>query len=314
MLLLLNLKSFIRLCNWLLFSLKSPTRDLNVLLEVLLILEILLILLLIIVLIILLIIINIFLHIVTRVVLVLVLKLLGRRRLIYVLSSEIFCVLINWLMLNVCLGLIKLFLLCLLTWKFTHWISLLLAYLALDLVFKVVGRLILILMSLSHVIVSLVVSVSKIILLLKVILLLTWMGSVIISKLCVVLLLRIIIKVLILLAGIISIAVWSVWTANHADIIGLKWLKLLIFCPIVWSCTIRYYNRLIHDILVIYLIIESFYILQIFNLASKKSQVIRKHFPIKFFTNILFLFIIFIFLFPSIVNIAIKKNKLMPVF
>lgn len=119
-LLLFNLKSFIRLCNWLLISLKSPIWVLNVLLEVLLTLEILLILLLIIVLIILLIIIIIFLHIVTRVVLVLVLKLLGRGRFIYLLSSIIVCILIDWLMLNVCLGLIKLFLLCLLTWKFTH--------------------------------------------------------------------------------------------------------------------------------------------------------------------------------------------------
>lgn len=260
-LLLFNLKSFIRLCNWLLISLKSPIWVLNVLLEVLLTLEILLILLLIIVLIILLIIIIIFLHIVTRVVLVLVLKLLGRGRFIYLLSSIIVCILIDWLMLNVCLGLIKLFLLCLLTWKFTHWISLLLACLALNLVIKVVGRLILIRMGLGHVTVSLVVSVSKIILLLEVILLLTWMGSVIISKLCVILLLRIIIKILILLAGIISVAVRSVWTADHAYIIGLKWLKLLIFCPIVWPGTIRHYNRLIHDILVIYLIIKSFYIL-----------------------------------------------------
>jgi len=58
---------------------------------------------------------------------------------------------------------------------------LLLARLVLKLVFKIIGRLVLVGMSLGHVALALVVSVAEIILLLKVILLFIRMGPVIIS-------------------------------------------------------------------------------------------------------------------------------------
>ena len=285
-------------------------------LEVLLVLKecILLILLLTNVLIILIIIIL-FLHYISRIVEVLVLKLLGRRRFVAVLSSEIVLVLIDRLLLNVCLRFNKLFLLCLLTWKFSQGESLLLARLVLKLVFKIVGRLVLVGMSLGHVALALVVSVAEIALLLKIILLFIRMGPVIISKLRIILLLGNVVIILILAIRIICVAVGSIWTSNHAYVIGLKWLEFFIFSSIALSSTVWYYNRLIHEhILVFYLIIKTFYVLQIINLTSKKSQVICKHFPIQLFTHILFFFIFFIFLLSSIINIAIKKNKLMPVF
>ena len=258
--------------NWLLlFHLKSFSWRFRDLLEILLVLEICILLILLLTNILIeLIIIILFLHNVSRIK-VLILKLLRRER--FILSSEIVHVLINWLFIhNVNLRICKLFLLYLLTWKFTLWVSLLLASLVLKLVFKIVGLLVLIGKRLSYFSIALVVSIVEIILRLKVILLLSWMWSILFSELLVILSLDIIIIILILINRIMCVTAWSIWATNHAYIIRLKWLEFFIFRSIIWSGTILNNNRLIHEhTLIFYLIIEAFDVLQIINLTSKKS-------------------------------------------
>ena len=101
-------------------------------------------------------------------------------------------------------------------------------------------------LSLSRVFISLVIPKIEVILLLDIIILLTRMRPIFISLLGMALNMRLIVIIMVLWILVICIAVRPIRTANHANIIGLKWLKFFIFIPITWSCAILNYDGFIH--------------------------------------------------------------------
>jgi hypothetical protein len=99
---------------------------------------------------------------------------------------------------------------------------------------------------------------------------------------------------------------------DHADVVGLERIVVASIASkaySTWAC----HDGLIHHHAIVG-ILESTQVLQIFHLTLKHRQVVCEHLPIELLADILLSLVLLILLLPCIVDVAVKENKLVPLF
>ena len=99
---------------------------------------------------------------------------------------------------------------------------------------------------------------------------------------------------------------------DDADVVRLERIVVASIAHEAYS-TWAGHDGLIHHHTIIS-VLESTQVLQIFQLTLKHRQVVCEHLPIELLADILLSLVLLILLLPCIVDVAVKENKLVPLF